>query len=166
MRLTPQQNCRMVKLKKIIFNLILIVGLTSCVNFEEVEITDIKQIKVEEFGNKSLTLAAEIKIKNPNSFSIKLVDSKFDLFIKNEKIGIGEIVSDLKLPSQSNDYYDVRIKSEFSDLKTNTLMSLMQSSIFMKKKVPFKVKGFVKGRALMITKKIDLEHSGDVPLKF
>lgn len=156
---------KFIHVKQALYFLTLVVGLSSCVNFEEVEITDIKQIKVEEFGSKALTMAAEIKIENPNSFSIKLVDSEFDLFIKNEKIGKGRIISDLKLPNESNEYYDIKIRSEFSDLKANTLMSLMRSSIFAQQKVPFKVKGFVKGKALMITKKIELEHSGEVPIK-
>lgn len=157
---------KLLKYKQYFYLPLIVLLLTSCLKFEEVEIKDIKQIKFEEFGNQSLTLAADIKIENPNSFSISLVDSEFDLYIKDEKIGVGEIISDLKLPSQSNAYYDVMIKSEFSELKANTIVSLMQASLFSKKKIPFRVSGFIKGKALMITKKIELEHSGEVPIKF
>lgn len=134
-------------------------------SFEEVEIENISHVKVEGFGNKSLNMMAEIKLNNPNFFSIELLDSEFDLYVDNQKIGVGRIISDLKLPGHSNDYYDVKIESEFKSLNTSTLLSLLQGSIFAKEKVPFKVEGMVKGKALMITKSIDLEYSGEVPIK-
>ncbi len=139
-------------------------SLISCVNFEDVQITDIKSIEILEAGKSSLTLKSEIKISNPNYFSIEVTDSFFDVYIKNQKIGTASIDSDLKLSSNSEEYQSVTLVSTYDESQTDALSSVMGAILFGNREIEFKVDGFVEGKALFVKRKIDLVHSGKVPL--
>ena len=155
-----------IRLQKI-FSILLITSLfSSCVNFEEVEITDIKSIKISEFGSSSLKFDSEIKIKNPNSYSIKVTDSYFDVFIKNNKVGEAKFDDKITIPANSNDFVAVSFLGTYDESQIGTITTLVGSSLFGSKDIDFKVDGFVEGKALMIKKKINLKHEGKVPLEF
>ena len=138
---------------------------SSCINFQEVKIEDIKTIHINELGNSSLRFNSEIKISNPNLFEIKVIDSNFDVFIKNTKVGQAKFEEEITIPGNSSNYVDVSFKGSYNEADMNTLSSLMGSVLFGNKEIDFKVDGFVEGKALWIKRKIELQHEGKVPLE-
>lgn len=153
------------KLFKLLFLAFAISFFSSCVNYEEVEITDIKSLRLVELNNKELLVESEVKINNPNRFDIEVVDSDFDVKIENKDIGKANIASPLKLEGNSHDYHTLLLKSSMSNLKDNALMSLMAITAQGKSTINFEVEGFIEGKAMLVKKKVEVKHKGQVPLK-
>jgi len=101
--------------------LILTISLTSCFNYEEVKISDIKSVKLLEFSDKGLVVESEIQITNPNSYNLSVVDSDFEVYIKNKKIGRAYIDSKVQIPKNSSDYHVVILKSDYEDLASGAM---------------------------------------------
>jgi LEA14-like dessication related protein len=145
--------------------LLFILSLSSCVSYEEVELKDIKSLKIIEFSGNNLKVETHLKILNPNSYSIKVIDSQFDVFIKNIKIGNAKIDSPIKFAAKSNDYQKVIISSTIEKDQLNSLTSIFAMAAFGKNEIAFKLDGYVKGKAMAFKKKIDIVHEGKVPLE-
>lgn len=144
---------------------LLISFFNSCINFQEVKIDDIKSIHISELGKSSLRFNSEIKISNPNFFDIKVIDSNFDVFIKNTKVGQAKFEEEITIPANSSNYVDVSFKGTYNESDMNTISGLMGSVLFGNKEIDFKVDGFVEGKALWIKRKIGMQHEGKVPLE-
>ena len=149
-----------------LFSLLIIIGsLSSCFNYEEVEIKDIKSIKLLEFSDKGLVVESVIQIYNPNSYDLNVVDSEFEVSVKNSLIGNAFIDSKVEIPANSEDYHTVVLKSNYKDLAPGALATLMTITAMGGDDIYFKVDGFIIGKAYFIKKKVHVSHEGKVPLK-
>lgn len=137
---------------------------SSCFNMDDVEIKDIRSIKIVNSSNEGITLGTNLKIANPNFFDIKVTDSDFDLFIKGKRIGSASMVNKITIPSKSEEYHDIELYSDYKNLDEDMITQIMGSALFGSKDVQFKVKGEVTGKVWFFRKRIDLEHEGEVPL--
>lgn len=154
------------KLKNLLYLLIISTLLSSCVNYEEVTLSDIKSIKLLELGNKGLTIETELKLNNPNAYSIKVTKSEFDVYIKNNKIGVASIASPLELSKSSDDYHLVKLITTFEENQANMLPGLLAMSALGSGKIDVKLDGYIEGKAMFIKKRIELVHEEKVPLDF
>jgi LEA14-like dessication related protein len=143
--------------------LVAILSFNSC-SFEEVEITEIKYVKLLEFSKKGLLVESEIKIKNPNGFQLSMVDSEFDIYIKGSKLAKASIDNTIKIPKNSEEYHKVLMKSDFKDFADGALTKML-SLTFGSSEVDFKVEGYITGRAFLMKKKVRVSHEAKVPLK-
>jgi len=143
--------------------LVALLSFNSC-SFEEVEITEIKYVKLLEFSKKGLLVESEIKIKNPNSFQLSMVDSEFDVYIKGSKLAKASIDNNIKIPKNSEEYHKVLMKSDFKDFADGALTKML-SLTFGSSEVDFKVEGYITGRAFLMKKKVRVSHEAKVPLK-
>lgn len=154
------------KLKKLFYFLIISILLSSCVDYEEVTLSEIKSIKLLELGSSGLTIESELKLNNPNSYSIKVTESKFDVYIKNNKIGVASIASPLELSKSSDDYHLVKLITTFEENQANTLPGILAMSALGGGKIDVKLDGFIEGKAMFIKKRIEIVHEEKVPLDF
>ena len=154
------------QLKPFVFLLVLLSFLTSCIQYEEVEIKHIKSVKLVEFSDKGLVVESNIQIKNPNNFDLSVVDSEFDVFVKNNKIGKASIDSKVSIPSKSEAYHKVILRSDYKELAPGALPNLIALTALGSDKIDFKVDGFITGKAFFFKKKVHVTHEGKVPLKF
>lgn len=154
-------------IKKLIFALfgLVLISLSSCFKMEEVEIKEIKSVKLIEFSDKGLQVESNIRIENPNSFDIKVVDSDFHVVVNNREIGHAHISSDLMIPASSNDFHTLMLTSAHKDLAANAIPSLIAITATGKDKLNFKVEGFIVGKVWWISKKVEVGHEGEVDLK-
>ena len=143
--------------------LILILSFSSCA-YEEVEITDIKYVKLIEFSQKGLVVESEIKIKNPNGFQLSMVDSEFDIYIKGSKLAKANVDNNIRIPKNSDEYHKVAMKSNFEDFADGALVMLLGLTLG-SKEIDFKVDGYVTGRVFLIKKKVHVSHEEKVPLR-
>lgn len=139
--------------------------LTSCFNYEEVEIKDIKSVKLVEFSDKGLTVESEIKIFNPNNFDIKVVNSEFDVSVEGDKICKSRINNTLEIPKNSEEYHRLIMRSDYKDLEPGVFPKLIAITAMGSDKIDFKVEGFITGKAFLFKKKVEIKHEGKVPLK-
>lgn len=154
----------MLKIARSFGLLLLIISLSSCVNFEEVKITGIKSVKLLEFSDKGLLVESEIQISNPNGIDLSVVDSNFDVYVKDKKLARAFIDSKLEVPKNSNEYHKVVLKSDYKDLANGALSNMMALTMG-SDQIRFRVDGFIVGKAFFIRRKVKVSHEATVPLK-
>lgn len=140
--------------------------LSACFTYEEVEIKDIKSIKLVDFTEKGIIVDAQVEIFNPNDFDIKVVKSEFDVFIKGDKIGKAYIDNKLKIKKKSKEVYSLVLKSDHTKMGLASIPKLMELTMNSPERIQFRVDGFIVGKAFLFKKKIHVTHQGLVPLKF
>ncbi len=144
---------------------IITILLSSCFKIEEVEIKEIKSVKLLEFSDKGLLVESSVRIDNPNNYDIKVVDSEFNVTVNNKKIGKARIGSDLNIPASSKEFHTLLLQSSHSDLSASAIPNLIAITATGKDKLDFKVDGFIVGKVWWISKKVDVGHEGEVDLK-
>lgn len=154
----------MIKWFRLTAVVIIVLSFSSCLTFEEVTITDIKSVKLLEFSDKGLLVESEIQITNPNSMNLSVVDSEFNVFIKNKKLAKAYIDSDLKIPKNSSEYHTVLMRSDYKDLADGALSNILALTMG-RDNIQFKVEGFIVGKAFLLRKKVKVSHEATVPLK-
>lgn len=153
------------KLLKSTLLFLIAISLSSCFNYDDVEIKDVRSIKLLDYSVDGLSVESEIKIVNPNSFKLTVVNSEFDFYIKKKKLGKARIDGKLKIPANSEEYHKVVLTSKNKDMSPNALPILIGLTASGNDKIDFKVEGFIEGKAFMFKRKVDVSHSGIVPLE-
>lgn len=143
---------------------IFLASLSSCVDYDEIEIQEIKSVKLIDISDKGLLVESEVKINNPNSFSVSIVDSDIRFSIKGVEMGSAFIKDKLKLKNNTAQYYTLQLESKFKDMGPGYLGKLLQISSGNNKNVKFKFEGFIVGRVFLIKHKVEVDYSGNVPL--
>lgn len=143
---------------------VLLLSFSSCIEYKEVEITNIKHVKLLEFSKKGLIVESEIQIKNPNSFKLSVVDSDFDIFVKGSKLAKARIDNNIVLTKNSEEYHTVIMKSDYEDFADGALVKMLGLTMG-SREIDFKVDGYITGKAFFIKKKVHVSHEAKVPLK-
>ena len=146
--------------------LILPLFLGGCFSFDEVEIRDINSFNLKNFSDKGMQVDARIKIANPNNFSIKIVRSEFDLHLKGKKIGTASLENKIKIPANSENYHEVKLISDHSDMNLDVLPTLLSMAFSQSGKMDLEIKGFVVCKVFIFRKKIEVDHREMVPVNF
>lgn len=152
--------------RKVLLSILLPLFCLSCFSYEEVEIKDIKDIQLVKFSEKGIILNTSIKINNPNNVGFKIVDSEFDIMIRNKRIGKAFIDNKIKIPANSNDYHLIVLETDHSDMNIAAMPGLLAMAIAPPEEIDFKAEGFVVGKVFLFRKKVKVDHQGIVPLKF
>ena len=160
----PTRNKMKKILKRCALLFLITISLSSCFNYEEVEIKDVKSIKLLDFSGEGLSVESEIKIVNPNNFKLTVVDSEFDFYVKKQKLGKASIDGNLKVPANSEEYHKVILRSKSKDMSPDALPILIGLTASGNDRIDFKVEGYIEGKALFFKRKVDVSHSGIVPL--
>ena len=145
--------------------LLISIVLTSCFQYEDVEIKDIKSLKLLEFSDKGLVVESEIQIINPNNFEITVVNSEFEVYVQGSKICKSSIDNEVKIPKNSEDYHTLIMKSDYKDMAEGAFVKLIAITAMDTDNIDFKVEGSITGKAFIFKKKVDVSHEGKVPLK-
>lgn len=151
-------------LSRLTFVIVIATLFSSCVNYNEIKIEDVEGVKLIELTDSGLTLESEVKINNPNYFSISIVDSDLKFALKNQEIGFIKIENKVKLEGNTSKYYTLQLSSNLSSLGEGSMGKLLAIAASNGKMVPFKLKGYIVGRAFFISKKVDILHEDSVKL--
>ncbi len=153
------------RLSKFILGLLFMLSLSACVNYEEVEITDIKSIRLVELTDRELQVETEVEIENPNSFEITVVESSFRVTVEDKAIGTASILDQVSVAGNSKKYYKLLLNSSLEDLEQNAMTNLLAITASGKDNIKFKIDGYIIGKALFNKRKVQISREGEVPLK-
>jgi len=152
-------------LKGVAFIAFISLLLSSCVNYDEVEIKEIQEVKLVSFSDKGLIVDSKVKISNPNIFDIKVVGSKLNVIVQGRAIGSTKIDGKLVLPSKSEEFHTLRLKSSFEDLGKDALMNLVAITASNSDKISFKFEGYIVGKVFFIKRKVEISHEDSTRLR-
>ncbi len=144
----------------LLFIILLSLFQVSC-NYNDVVISDIKDVKLEKINADNISLNITVPIVNPNSFKINI--TKYNLLIKinNQEFQLVEVKRNIRIPKKFNGTISFPIK-----LKSNKVFSLKTLTnlyrLFSSKKAEIEVVGTIKIRVLLIPKKININEKRTV----
>ena len=75
---------------------------SSCVKYDAIKILDVKGVKLIELTDTGISLESEVKIDNPNFFSISIINSDLKFALKNQEIGSIKIENKVKLEGNTS----------------------------------------------------------------
>ena len=136
--------------------------LTSCISYEDVEITRVVSTDVKKYSSESMEVEIVLQINNPNDYKISITNSDLDLFLNNSEIGKATIKGKIVIPKKSNEGHRFTVKLNNKDLAAKTMPVILSAALG--GSVKLKVNGYIKVRAKMIGKKVPVEFTENISL--
>jgi LEA14-like dessication related protein len=139
------------------------VMLSACSYYNDVQVLKVMNIEIVEFSTDIINATVEIEINNPNWYDIKLMDSDLDLFVNGKSMGTVHLAEKVVIPKKSITIQKVEVISDIKDAQANFLQSVM--SLLFKKTALLEIKGEVKAKGLMVSKKIPVEIKEEMDIR-
>lgn len=154
-------------IKKIVFGMAIFVAIASpvsCVSYEEVQVTDIKDLELQGFSSKEISISAQVEIANPNKYDISVTDSEFSISTDGNLLGSFKIDQQLELLESSREFHEVAFKLDMEDLSPNAQSTLLQIVLSGENKVNIKVEGYIEAKAFMLKRKFPISFEDEVEI--
>lgn len=147
----------------LLFNLLFLIVLTPSCEFEEPELIRMEDLKVTKFTKDKIILAIRAKVRNPNNYKVSLVNTDLDIEVNGVALGKAALVNKVSLNKNSTDSYLIELENVPENFTKMGLATL--GSVFTGGKLTLAVKGTVKGKARLVSKKfdVDFKHSMRLP---
>ncbi|HWZ21648.1 MAG TPA: LEA type 2 family protein [Cytophagaceae bacterium] len=129
----------------------LLLSLTSCFSYKELELGDVSDVKVNKVANGGIEIQAGIRIKNPNNYKIKVKKIDADLFVNGQKVGKMNLSKKVILPRKSDQVQSFVVNTQLSNL-----IASMPSLLF-GGDINLQMKGYIKGKVFIFSKKFPIE---------
>ena len=143
--------------KKIIF-FVIIFSVASCITYREIEFIDVHSISFSK-ENGCTPICVDLKVYNPNRYSISIKDVDVEARLNGKKIG--NVVNNEKVKLLKQDSMDIHLT--FQSDAQQILTSLVNSLGFLfGKPQNLSLSGSLKAQVLLYKKKIDITYKTDL----
>ena len=145
--------------------LLLLLSLTimnSCKSFDNIELKGVERVTFQGIENNIVHFSAGLRVYNPSGANFKIKEVNLKTVANGDFLGTLSCDDGVKIISRIDSVYmvpmNIRLTNIFSGASTLYKLSRLD-------KVKLEVKGYVKVRSFLITKKIDVAESQilDVP---
>ena len=134
--------------------------MASCATFEQPELISYEGFKMGKTDAKQVSFSLSVKLKNPNSYALKVKKTSLNLSVDNGKIGMLALEKTIKLPRKKETVVEIPMNLS---LEKGALMRMMTFS--MQDSIRLNLEGDVRGGALFFTKKFPLSFSKSISPK-
>ena len=143
---------------KRIFFFITIFSIGSCVTYREIEFIDVHSISFSK-ENGCSPICADLKVYNPNNYSISIKDVYMEARLNGKKIG--NVINNEKVKLLKQDSMDIHLtfQSDAQQIFTSLVNSL---GFFLGKPQNLSLSGSFKAQVLLYKKKIDITYKTDL----
>lgn len=152
----------MVKSKHLLSLLLLSLTLFSCFKYEDVQLLEVKNIKLNSLTQKKIEIGVDMHIVNPNNYKIRITESDLELFIKNKKIGSANIKDKIELPKKSDQTHHIVIVTDTKDIVSGAIPVLL--SLMFDESIELQVKGEIRAKARALSKNFPVDFKERVRL--
>ena len=135
--------------------------LTGCFSLKPVNVGDVKDYKFKDLTKSGVSIILDIPIENQNNFKFKITDVNIDISIDGNNLGTVKKIKKITIPANSNDVYTFELKADFSKLLKGS-WSILKS--FMKRSVDMHLQGYIKTKAFLMTKKIEINENKHIDM--
>ncbi len=143
---------------KRIFFFITIFSIGSCITYREIEFIDVHSISFSK-ENGCSPICADLKVYNPNHYSISIKDVYMEARLNGKKIG--NVINNEKVKLLKQDSMDIHLtfQSDAQQIFTSLFNSL---GFFLGKPQNLSLSGSFKAQVLLYKKKIDITYKTDL----
>jgi LEA14-like dessication related protein len=139
------------------FIVILGLALFSSCSYSDVELVEVRDVRVVKIDAQGITIKGRLKIDNPNSYPIKVASTEADMYIDGTKTGRANLVNQINVPGRFNDYVDAEVRTDF-DKGSLSLLPVM-INVGMKGKTKIRLEGNLKARSFVISRKFPFDYT-------
>jgi len=140
-----------------LFLFVFIMFLIGGCKFEDVEITDFKNVKLGKTTNKEITVRGDVELSNPNRYKIKIKKYDLELKLNESEFLLQESDAGITIPAKFKGFIPVNIslnKKGKGVFSFETLFVL--GEIISNRSVNVEVRGKVKAGAFLLSKTINV----------
>jgi LEA14-like dessication related protein len=130
-----------------------LLSLSSCKIYQDVDVIEVENVVFNEFDDEGAEAEVWLKIKNPNAYKVVLTDSDIDLYFEGKLLGKVQLVENMEVPKKSLSTQVMKVEVGFDNMEE--LMGNILTFLF-KDNFVLEAKGYVKGKALFVAKKVDI----------
>ena len=142
---------------KKIFFFITIFSIASCITYREIEFIDVHSISFSK-ENGCSPICADLKVYNPNRYSISVKDVDVEARLNGKKIGNVVNIEKVKLLKQDSMDIHLTFQSDAQQILTSLVNSL---GFLLGKPQNLSLSGSLKAQVFLYKKKIDITYKTD-----
>jgi hypothetical protein len=136
--------------------------LNSCKNFDNIEIKGVEKVSFRGMEDNTVYFSTGLNISNPSGICFRIKTVNLAVATDGDFLGTLECNEDIKIASRKDSVYIVPVSLKLGNIFTGAaaLYRISRQS-----RVKVEVKGYVRVRSALITRKIDISRSQfvDVP---
>jgi LEA14-like dessication related protein len=129
-------------------------GIASCTIYQNVELQEVTNVELKEFGVDGVKAEVTVSISNPNWYKLKVTGSEIDLYFEGQKIAQVAISEDLVIPKKQVSTQTFTVASSSADLGAILSNAL---ALFFKSEFDLEGKGYIDGKAFFIARRVPIE---------
>ena len=136
--------------------------LSACKNIDHIEIKGIDKVIFQGIQDNTVYFSAGLKVCNPSGINFKLKEVNLKTVANGDFLGTLNCTDEVKIYARSDSVYMVPLSLKLANIFTGASTLYKLSRL---KKVNMEVKGYVRVRTFLISKKIEVSESQmlDVP---
>tara|TARA_R110002049_G_scaffold218363_3_gene389849 strand:+ start:726 stop:1172 length:447 start_codon:yes stop_codon:yes gene_type:complete len=145
--------------------IIMSVFFTSCTGFEEVELTEVKELKVLNVSSGKVDFSVNAEIYNPNTFGVTVKGAELDIKLEGIDLGKTKLDESFKVKGNSKEIHQISFNLDISKLSLMSIPKLLGIVSSGGREVNVEVNGTIKGGAFLINKTFPVSVKQKVPLE-
>jgi Late embryogenesis abundant protein len=126
--------------------------LTGCLRYEEVELLGVERIAVERWDAEGLAVHAFVRMQNPNNYRIHVEDPDVDLYLNGSHLGKATFSGPVVLQADATQTVDVPLVARFENGAGGLLNGGL--ALLFGKSMDLEARGTVRGRAGLLRKRV------------
>ena len=144
------------KIKQWLVLVLALIAFTSC-QYEEVEIEEVRNFRVEKMTGERVHFSFDVKLLNPNNYALKV--SSTDLLCEINGRNLGKLYLDetVRVPAGNKNFIPV-LSSVTTEGASENILPILLGSVF-NRAVDIRLKGEIRGGAFFFPKTIAIDHS-------
>ncbi len=135
---------------------------SSCNIYQDIEVQEVRDIRITKMSDKGIEAEVDIKVFNPNNFKVSIVAVDADIYVNDKDVGDAKLRRKVILGKKSNEVHTIKIEGDYTDMSGGILQTLI-GGLF-SQSMNFKVDGTMKGKALLIGKSFYFQVDQDVEM--
>ncbi len=148
-------------MKNILPIILLALSMSSC-SYKQINLISMNNVKIKNVSKSGIDMSIDARIENPNNYNIHVKSSDLDVALANKIFGKARVKPTVKLKKNSTLTYPVSIHINYKPLAGGIMQTI--PSLVLQKSVTTSVKGKLKGRVFLFTKKFDIDEQKKLDL--
>jgi LEA14-like dessication related protein len=149
-------------INQIVSILLLTLLISGCSSVTEIQMGDIKDVRLKSIENNMVGLAIDLPVTNPGNFKINIIDMNFDISVNGKHLGKMTNPEKIVIPSKFDHIQTFPVQLELSNLLSGALSMYRLRNM---KNFEIQITGKVKARSFLYIKTIDVDEKHRVSWK-
>lgn len=141
---------------RFLLGIITLILITYSCSYKEIELIQVENMNIEKINNKGIVLSTNATINNPNNYNIKVKANNLDVKLAGKDIGKASLNPGIKLKKNKQDVYPVKLHIKNTSLAGGVMQAI--PSLLLTGSTGVSVKGKLKGRVFLYTRKFDIDE--------